>query len=241
MFIPGLLWAIVDVRTMVVDWHLSAANLLRVSQLLTWIVAWHLIRRAPTRKTLRGHLFWLALSITAFALAIAWLRPGDNVLAVRTLILISIAGFVVYPFEFRRQMINWGFAMVGTASLLLIHHRSVSGTDRAAAFINFLLAGVLGMIVSRNRASLETDLDAAMAAEQAAIAAREAAAAAPKGLQGIIPICAHCHQVRTEAGAWEKLDQYVREHTDADFSHGICPNCLELHYPAEAPGAASER
>lgn len=231
MFIPGILWALVDLATISGGRHLDAANTLRVTQLLTWLVAWRLIRRAPSRQVLRNHLFWLSLTISGFAIGIAWLRPGENVMALRTMVLISLAGFVVFPFEFRRQMINWSVTALGMLTLLLIHHRAVPTVDRSAALINFLLAGALGMIVSRNRAALEHDLDAAMDAERRAIEQREAAAAALRGLQGLIPICAHCHQVRTEAGAWKQLDRYVREHTDADFSHGICPDCLAEHYP----------
>ena len=45
-------------------------------------------------------------------------------------------------------------------------------------------------------------------------------------LQGIIPICQHCHKIRTDRESWEGLDLYVATHTDATFSHGICPDCV---------------
>jgi len=47
-----------------------------------------------------------------------------------------------------------------------------------------------------------------------------------KVLQGIIPICSYCHKIRDEEGAWEKIEAYISKHTDAEFSHGICPECL---------------
>lgn len=49
-------------------------------------------------------------------------------------------------------------------------------------------------------------------------------------LRGLIPICAHCKQIRDVAGVWHPLESYLREHTDADFSHGICPSCVALYY-----------
>lgn len=52
-----------------------------------------------------------------------------------------------------------------------------------------------------------------------------------KTLHGIIPICSHCKQIRDDQGFWKQLEVYVREHTEAQFSHGICPACLEKHYP----------
>ena len=45
-------------------------------------------------------------------------------------------------------------------------------------------------------------------------------------LQGIIPICSYCHSIRDDEGAWDNLLAYIHEHTNAQFSHGICPKCL---------------
>lgn len=50
-------------------------------------------------------------------------------------------------------------------------------------------------------------------------------------LKGIIPICAHCHEIRDDKGAWNQLEKYITEHTEAQFSHGICEKCLKKHYP----------
>ncbi len=51
-----------------------------------------------------------------------------------------------------------------------------------------------------------------------------------KTLQGILPICMHCHKIRTDDKAWERLESYIEVHSDAKFSHGLCPECLEKHY-----------
>ncbi|MEI6306165.1 MAG: response regulator transcription factor [Deltaproteobacteria bacterium] len=50
-------------------------------------------------------------------------------------------------------------------------------------------------------------------------------------LQGILPICMHCKNIRNDTGYWEQIDQYVSKHSQAMFSHGICPECLKKHYP----------
>ena len=52
-----------------------------------------------------------------------------------------------------------------------------------------------------------------------------------KTLRGIIPICSYCKQIRDDAGAWKQLEEYIHEHSDAAFSHSICPKCMETHYP----------
>lgn len=48
-----------------------------------------------------------------------------------------------------------------------------------------------------------------------------------KRLEGIIPICASCKQIRDEMGAWTQLEIYIRDHSEAQFSHGLCPHCAD--------------
>jgi PAS domain S-box-containing protein len=50
-------------------------------------------------------------------------------------------------------------------------------------------------------------------------------------LSGLLPICSYCKKVRNDQGYWSKIEQYVQEHSDTQFSHGICPDCLKEHYP----------
>jgi len=54
---------------------------------------------------------------------------------------------------------------------------------------------------------------------------KEAALNEVKALQGIIPICSYCHSIRDDGGAWNRLEAYICEHSDAQFSHGMCPGC----------------
>lgn len=49
-------------------------------------------------------------------------------------------------------------------------------------------------------------------------------------LQGILPICMHCHKIRTDDQAWQRLESYIEVHSEARFSHGLCPDCMEKHY-----------
>ena len=51
-----------------------------------------------------------------------------------------------------------------------------------------------------------------------------------KTLQGIIPICMHCHKIRDDQQAWQGLERYIENHSEANFSHGICPDCMEERY-----------
>jgi hypothetical protein len=52
-----------------------------------------------------------------------------------------------------------------------------------------------------------------------------------KRLQGILPICVKCKKIRDDKGYWNRIESYIREHSEADFSHGICPECAKKLYP----------
>lgn len=52
-----------------------------------------------------------------------------------------------------------------------------------------------------------------------------------KTLSGLIPICAACKKVRDDKGFWNQIEVYVRDHSEAEFSHGICPDCAKELYP----------
>lgn len=54
------------------------------------------------------------------------------------------------------------------------------------------------------------------------------------GLHGLLPICSHCKSIRTSNGDWQPLESYLKENSDANLSHGVCPNCLNKYYPSVA-------
>ena len=52
-----------------------------------------------------------------------------------------------------------------------------------------------------------------------------------KTLHGLLPICASCKRIRDDGGYWKKIETYISERTDVEFTHGICPECLTQLYP----------
>jgi hypothetical protein len=55
-----------------------------------------------------------------------------------------------------------------------------------------------------------------------------------KVLRGLLPICAGCKKIRDDQGYWSQMEVYIRDHSEADFSHGICPSCVRNLYPQHA-------
>ena len=62
-----------------------------------------------------------------------------------------------------------------------------------------------------------------------------------KTLSGLLPICASCKKIRDDSGYWTQVEVYVRDHTEADFTHSICPDCAKKLYPDLYSTAAYDR
>lgn len=50
-------------------------------------------------------------------------------------------------------------------------------------------------------------------------------------LHGILPTCAHCRKIRDEQGTWHGMESYIAQHSEAEFSHGLCPECIPIFFP----------
>jgi len=87
-------------------------------------------------------------------------------------------------------------------------------------FFTFVLAAIL---ISKIRRDLdhERELNDALSRALSQV----------KQLSGLLPVCASCKRIRNDKGYWEQIEVYVRDHSEADFSHGICPDCLKKLYP----------
>jgi uncharacterized PurR-regulated membrane protein YhhQ (DUF165 family) len=83
-------------------------------------------------------------------------------------------------------------------------------------------------------ADIEEELTEAQAEIQRRIEAEtrlQQALSEVKTLKGFIPICAGCKSIRKDDGYWERIETYLRNHSDAEFSHGMCPDCQKTYYP----------
>jgi hypothetical protein len=90
-----------------------------------------------------------------------------------------------------------------------------------------LFANAVGVRLARIRTEHE---------RQRLYAELENAARHIEQLHALIPICAGCKKVRDDGGFWRQVEEYVHEHFDADFSHSLCPECLQRLYPEYAGG-----
>lgn len=87
------------------------------------------------------------------------------------------------------------------------------------------------MASSRKELRDMNDTLSSLSGEQRELIARlQDALAKVKILKGLLPICASCKKVRDDKGYWNQIEIYIREHSDAEFSHGLCPDCAQKYY-----------
>ena len=100
-------------------------------------------------------------------------------------------------------------------------------TDYIADSIEIALFSASGFGISCIAEQLRSARRRAEANEQAA----KEALSQVKALSGLLPICAACKKIRDKDGSWSNIETYIRRHSEADFTHGICPQCLDRLYP----------
>ncbi len=69
-----------------------------------------------------------------------------------------------------------------------------------------------------------------MIAQNALIERLQKALAEIRTLRGLLPVCMHCKKIRDDQGFWQQMEAYFHMHSNVEFSHGLCPECLKIHY-----------
>jgi DNA-binding response OmpR family regulator len=87
-------------------------------------------------------------------------------------------------------------------------------------------AGELRARIEVGRQLIETRIALNEKVEELELALKEV-----RTLKGIVPICASCKNVRDDQGYWNRVETYLNEHTEAEFSHAVCPDCMKRLYP----------
>lgn len=85
-------------------------------------------------------------------------------------------------------------------------------------------------VIHRRMAKQNIELEHLNNDKNALIADLTTALAQIKTLSGLIPICSNCKKIRDDRGYWNVLEKYLKDHSDATFTHGICPDCAKIFY-----------
>lgn len=135
---------------------------------------------------------------------------------------------------------SYGVLIFARAILWLMNRQDTLFQAGLEHQIYFLLATVLEVgtgisFLMMNSQRLEAELQAVSNDLLHSVADLEQALAEIKTLGGVLPICMHCKEIRDDRGYWNKLEKFISEHSEAQFSHSICEKCLEKYYPAGDP------
>jgi hypothetical protein len=102
-------------------------------------------------------------------------------------------------------------------------HSRVVRNSYMLIFFGVLLSSVIAFFTIKHVLAAET-------ANQKLVSELNATIEEIKTLRGVIPICSHCKNIRNDTGQWDQLEEYIRDHSDAEFTHGICPECKKKYY-----------
>jgi len=233
LLVPSLWYVRTDFSLYPGDWpKLTGRLAVRAAMVAISVAGLVLVWACRTRERYSDTVAAIA---AALAIAVFWinaLRPRASGLPMRVPLFDLAVMYGALPNRFWRQTLPPLTLTAGLVALRLTWLAGGAGEDLWGDILILLVLNAAGILVVRQRLSLERDVDAAWRAEHAARIASERARAELRTLHGIIPICAYCKKVLSEVGDWQQIERYVRDHSDADFSHGACPECLRAELDA---------
>jgi len=131
----------------------------------------------------------------------------------------GIRSFLTVPLFYRKVVIG---------ALHFRTNQSKAYKDRHLKLAERIGDQISGMIAN---AQLFIELKRAEEAREKLICELQEALANIKILRGMLPICSSCKKIRDDKGYWNQIESYIRDHTEAEFTHGICPECMKKLYP----------
>lgn len=149
------------------------------------------------------------------------LDPGDG-----SRVLWSFAFPLAFIFLLgKREGAVWTglFLLVG-AFVLSTGMAYLSFETQVRYLVTFLLCTILAYIIESLRERYDNE-------SRELIEQLEKALSEVKTLEGLLPICANCKKIRDDTGYWNQIEAYFQDHSDARFTHSVCPECVEELYP----------
>jgi uncharacterized PurR-regulated membrane protein YhhQ (DUF165 family) len=199
----------------------SASVVATVADFVFLAIAWEFLGKPRLNMPL-----WLRSFLTL--LGVMWLdvilfstgaflgTPPYGEIVTGTLLSRLIISVFAYPFLYlylAKQNQKYG---------MVIEHRPVLAILKEVTEVRMELSLAQQEIERRKKVERE---------KEGLIQALQLALSEVRSLRGILPTCAYCKNIRDEDGSWHQLEEYIQSHSEAKFSHGICPDCRDVHFP----------
>lgn len=183
--------------------------------------------RSPERLDLIGTTWGIVTALTVVISAA--LLPPDYLANSAWSTLLVLGMYVVLPIPIPLQAMVAAAYTVGEV-LVLGQFREFPDRIVLDILTAHVCGHVIGLVASWQMQRARRDAFLALIEARHAHTQEQRAWGELKVLQGILPICANCRKIRTDAGEWSQLEVYVQGHSEAQFSHGICPDCERRLY-----------
>jgi len=207
-------------------------NLIILRILIVFIslgVVYGLVKFKNSVATDRIALIWMLSYISAVIL-INSTRPDNHYYHIIPDAILLVAIYLFLPTRFYLQL---GCALCFTAMKLVVLIFLRSSPPEAiynVLWFTYVFVNLGGGYLSFKHHVARRELYSALIYETEISRKLQETLDEVKTLQGILPICSHCKSIRDDAGAWNRLEEYVSKHSEIKFSHGICPKCAKEHY-----------
>lgn len=193
--------------------RINSASILTTLVDLTFLaIVWEALGKPSLRVKLPRRTFFTLLGVM-------WL----DVLLFSTL---AFAGTGIFWSVIKGSMLSRFFISLAAFPLLYLYI-VIESKRKDIAIENRPVLSILRQIARLNEEL--TSAHGEIARRKAAEAELQQALSEVKTLRGLIPICANCKCIRDDQGSWQRLEAYIHAHSDAEFSHGVCPGCLERY------------
>lgn len=182
-------------------------------------------------KTLTNLELWIKVNLIVFAfatLAVNWIKvpiSADNLMLSAAAIVLF---FVLFPLPMKRQL-EVAAIMVGVGLVVFIGRRNyLTSNDFAIFLLGYVFAIGLGILLSSNGYRARAfELKALLGREKALNDLAEQQQKV-QVLEGLLKICSECKKIHDTGDTWIQMEEYISGHSEADFSHGLCPSCYDV-------------
>jgi hypothetical protein len=202
----------------------------RALVLVMSVCVWRALRRSVPPSGADRLLSSWCLLLAAFTVCGLSTRPPAAGASALLSVVTVLAVYCVVPLPLARQ------AFLGVSFSIAALVVAVRGDGTIVPVLGgaFLMINALGVVVSWQSHHRRRLVFAAAVRETGLRRELEQALAEVRTLRGVLPICAWCKRIRDEAEAWRPVEEYLKAHTHAAFTHGICPQCVTQQFDERA-------
>ncbi|MFA6242703.1 MAG: hypothetical protein WC655_17325 [Candidatus Hydrogenedentales bacterium] len=208
-------------------WAVQAARGFGLVALIALYIA---VVRSKSPQVLNAASFTVALAFTVPMLVISMLRPEEYMGLYLLDIVLVLCYYLLFPLPFHLQIVAPLLVSCFDILSLFVFKNPPDPQYYGVVPASYVAANILGILVSRQSnithrlRFLDLRTERALAQELRATLDRL------QLIEGIVPICCHCKRIQGDDGEWEEVESFVRRGSSVDFSHGICPACMDKYY-----------